>query len=378
MKKDIGKKAVIFTLALMLSLTSACSSAEKNTVVENSEKAAVQKTEKLTDETESASEEIISTETVTVTEEPTETITEEQKILPDEPQLSLSGDHGDVTEVQETSYYEGDRFVLYFRKGAKIHGDIAVQIEKIMNEEEELLGLSYDDKAYLVANPEYLWVFEEFGSDFNGLNADSEKVNIMVVHYADDGAVQWSDLNTIFLYDEDFEEETNGLKTVYHEMAHLLRLRQSSNLGDIIEEGIALYAADQLCRKHNIANWDLIQYYDINGTIPNYDASEIAQDPEKMFREINIAERSSAQPEYAYGIRLMYFLTETYGTDIVKKLTETAGKYNFEYDNNDMIIKVLKEAASEDVFERFGKWLPEGWNAWCEGYRTYMQPFGFE
>ena len=47
MKKDIGKKAVIFTLALMLSLTSACSSAEKNTVVENSEKAAVQKTEKL-------------------------------------------------------------------------------------------------------------------------------------------------------------------------------------------------------------------------------------------------------------------------------------------------------------------------------------------
>ena len=42
------------------------------------------------------------------------------------------------------------------------------------------------------------------------------------------------------------------------------------------------------------------------------------------------------------------------------------------------IEKVMKEATSEDVFERFGKWLPEGWKNWCAGYREYMKPFGFE
>ncbi len=378
MKKDFGKKTVTLALTLMLSFTAACGSAEKDTHIADSEAVTGQKAAIITTEAATVSEETGTTEGATVTEEPTEPVTEEQRIVPNEPLISLSGDHKDVTDVKETSYYEGDRYILYFGKGTKIHGDLAVQIEQIMSEEEELLGLSYNDTAYLDSNPEYLWVLEEFGSDFNGLNADSKKLNIMILHYEDDGAVEWSDLNTILLFDEDFEEETNGLKTVYHEMAHVLRLRQSSNLGDIIEEGIAIYAQDQLCRKHNIANWDLIQFYDINGSIPNYDASGIKQDPEKMFREINVAERSSAQPEYAYGIRLLYFLSETYGTDIVKKLTDTAGKYSFEYDNNDMIINVLKEASSEDVFERFARWLPEGWNTWCEGYRAYMKPFGFE
>ena len=375
MKRFQGKKTITLTLALSLCLMTACGSTENKT----GDIASEQVTEQTT--TEAVTEAPVTTEAATEAPVTTEAVTEElteAKPVPDEPLLSLSGKHEDVTEVQETSYYEGDRFILYFGKGAKIHGDIATVIEEVMKEEEETLGLRYEDTAYLDENTEYPWVLEEFGSSFNGLNNDSEKLNIMVVHYADDGAIEWSDLNTILLFDEDFEEETTGLKTVYHEMAHLLRLRQSSNLGDILEEGIALYAEDQLCRKNGLANWDMIQFYDINGYQANYDASGIRKDPEGMFREINVAERSKEQPEYAYGIRFLTFLHETYGQDVVKKLTETAAKYSFEYDNTDMIIRVLKEATSEDVFERFGKWLPDGWKTWCEGYKTYMEPYGFE
>ncbi|MBR0146208.1 MAG: hypothetical protein IJM25_06040 [Eubacterium sp.] len=374
MRRQYGKKATILALALSLCLATACGSGEQETTGTEAETVTTKATTEAVTEAPATTE----ADTVPATEEMTEEVTEEQRPVPNEPQLSLSGKHEDVTEVKETSYYEGDRFILYFEKGAKVHGDIAEVIGKVIKEEEEVYGLSYADAAYLRANPEYLWVLEEFGSDFNGLNNDSEKLNIMIMHYTDDGAIEWSDLNTILLFDEDFEAETNGMKTVYHEMAHLLRLRQSSNLGDILEEGIAIYAEDQLCRKNGIANWDLVQFYDIDGYQANYDASGIQQDPEKMFREINGAERSADQPAYAYGIRFLTFLHETYGADVVKKLTETASKYSFEYDNTDMIIKVLKEATSEDVFERFGKWLPEGWKAWCEGYKAYMKPFGFE
>ncbi len=378
MMKRINKNALILSLALALCSAAGCGNAEKDTAGTTTAGVTEQSTVKATTEEAATTEEDTLPVTEAVTEAPTEPDTEEPKIIPDEPLLTLSGNREDVTEVTETSYYEGDRYILYFEKGVRVHGDIAKQIEKVMKEEEELLGLSYAKTAYLDANPEYLWVLEEFGSDFNGLNNDSDKVNIMIEHYADDGAIEWSDLNTILLFYEDFEDDTNGMKTVYHEMAHVLCLRQSSNLGDIIEEGIAIYTEDQLCRKNNIANWDLVQFYDINGSTPIYDATAIKEDPEKMFREINTAERSSQQPEYAYGVRLMYFLTETYGTDIIKKLTEVAGKYNFEYDNTDMIIKVLKEATSEDVFEQFGKWLPNGWKNWCEGYKAYMKPFGFD
>ena len=379
MKRNIYKKLMPCILVLALSHTTACGSDttkrtdEQSTVTATAAEAIT--TEKLTTEAETTANTGYTAEPVT--EEPAESVADEPKPVPNEPQLVLSGKHEDVTDVNEISYYEGGRYIIYFQKGTKIHGDIAALIEKVMKEEEDFCGLSYDDRTYLNANPEYLWVLEEFGSDFNGLNNDNEKVNIMIVPYEGDGAIQWSDLNTILLFDEDFEEETNGLKTIYHEMAHLLRLRQSSNLGDILEEGIALYAEDNLCRKNNVADWDLVQFYDIDGYIPNYDASDIQNNPEKMFREINDADRSSEQPEYAYGIRFLYFLSETYGTDIIKKLTETAAKYDFEYNDTDMIIKVLKEASSEDVFELFGKWLPEGWKTWCEGYKAYMKPFGF-
>jgi hypothetical protein len=122
----------------------------------------------------------------------------------------------------------------------------------------------------------------------------------------------------------------------------------------------------------------LIQYYDADGYIVNYDTSEMKKDPEKVFREVNGAPRSKEQPEYAYGIRFVHFLFETYGMDVVKKLSVAAAKYDFSYDDTAAIIRVLKEATSDDVFERFAQWLPDGWKNWCAEYKEYMKPYGFQ
>ena len=295
-----------------------------------------------------------------------------------EPRITLSGNAADVVQVKENSYYEGDRYVLYFEKGTTIHGDMAKQIEKIMKDEEDLFGLKYEKTEYLASTSQKDFRKEELGDSFAGVNPEREKVDILIMDYKDDGAIEWSDVNTILLFDEDFEAETGGMRTVYHEMGHVLRLRQSPQLGSIIEEGIGNYSEDMLTRKNGIPDWSLMQYYEAGNTEALYDASAIEADPEKAFREINDASRSSTQPEYAYGFRFIHFLRETYGEDVVKKLSETAGRHGFEPKDTDAVIQILKETTSEDVFERFGKWLPEGWKKWCAGYREYMQPFGFD
>ena len=373
MKKYFGRKAAVITFALMFCFTTACGSAENEPQSErpaavNTETVAPEKTND-TGTTETGNTEVTDT---------TEASEKKDTVTPKEPQVTLSGKAEDLLEIKECSYYEGDRYVLFFGKGAKIHGDIAKKIEQVMKEEEELFGLRYEKTDYLDSCPVLPLRFQELGCSFDGVNPNREKVDILIAHYEDDGAIEWSDVNTILLFDEDFEEETNGIKTIYHEMGHVLRLRHSPNLGNILEEGIGLYAEDMLCRKNSVADWDMIQYYDVDGYVVNFDTSEMKKDPEKVFRDVNAAARSAEQPEYAYGIRFVHFLFETYGTDVVKKLSDAAIKYSFNYDDTDMIIRVLKEATSDDVFTRFARWLPEGWKNWCAGYKEFMKPYGFQ
>lgn len=389
MRRMTGMKIRALALALMLSAT-ACGT-KANSDRKDAEDVSGVSDVRIEEGTEQGTEQGT---TATGTEESGTTDTEEKnttageagenkepsadKAAVKEPQVSLSGNASDVIRIEENSYYEGDRFVLYFGKGTTIHGDIAKQIEKVMKDEEDLLGLKYEKTAYLAQTTQPDFRKEELGDSFNGVNPEREKVDILIVKYEDDGAVQWSDVNTILLYDTDFGSETGAMCTVYHEMGHVLRLRQSPHLGSILEEGIGSYTEDMLSRKNGIADWSLVQYYDAGNSQPLYDASEIEKDPEKLFREINNASRSAEQPEYAYGIRLIHFLRETYGEDVVRKLSETAAGYGFESKDTDTILKILKETTSEDVFERFGKWLPEGWKNWCAGYKDYMNSLGFE
>ena len=407
MKKKLERKAAVISLALMICFTTACGSAESKQLSEKSEavnaetietgKTESKDTENASTEKES-SEKNISEKEGSEKEGPEEEGSEKEgseketsekdssekeasgkeAVSPKEPQVALSGKAEDILEIKECSYYEGDRYVLFFGKGVKIHGDIAKKIEQVMKEEEDLFGLRYEKTKYLSDCPNPPWRSQELGCSFDGINPDREKVDILVAHYENDGAIEWSDVNTILLFDEDFEEETNGIKTIYHEMGHVLRLRQSPNLGNIIEEGIGLYAEDMLCRKNNVANWDLIQYYDVDGYMVNYDTTEMKKNPEKVFREVNGAPRSAEQPEYAYGIRFVHFLFETYGTDVVKKLSDVAVKYEFSYDDAAAIIRVLKEATGDDVFTRYARWLPDGWKNWCKAYKEYMKPYGFQ
>ncbi len=295
-------------------------------------------------------------------------VSDEEKpttVVTKEPALTLSGKAEDIVEVKENSYYEGEKYVMYFHKGAKVPGNIAVKTEEIMKELEDLFELSYGDQGY--RNPAS-WRGEYFGGGYDGLNQDHAKLDILIVPDMNDGEVEWADRGVLMLFDTDYDAETTGYKTVAHELAHLLRMDQSPFLGQIIEEGVGLYAEDRITDKAGYLNWDLIQYVNTRDFVEVYDASAIEKDAEKTFREVNVQERSAEQAHYHYGIRLVTFLQETYGQDAVKRLGETAGKYTFEEKDNDTIVKILKETFGEDVFTRFEDWLPKGWGQWCEEY----------
>ena len=142
------------------------------------------------------------------------------------------------------------------------------------------------------------------------------KLHCLLRTYKDDGAVEWSDTNEIMLFDEE------------------------------------------------------------DPFVSNYDETAILKDPEQAFREANLTPRSVEQIEYHYGIRFITFLTETYGSDVIRKLGEAASKRSFSEDDNDAIIEVIREATSEDVFEQFGKWLPKGWKKCSEDIINSLRPYG--
>ena len=160
---------------------------------------------------------------------------------------------------------------------------------------------------------------------------------------------------------------------LFHELAHCLRLRNGVNLGQIFEEGVALYTQDRVSRKEKYADWSIIQYVDYGYYHSQYNDKPLKKDPEKCFIKDNNAERSDGQLQYQYGIRFVFFLFDTYGKDVIKNITETANKYQFASSDSEKIVEIIKEATSKDVFKKFKKWLPGGWNKFCKGYVKYVE-----
>ena len=292
-----------------------------------------------------------------------------------EPCLTFSGKAEDTIEAAENSYYEGSNYVLYLKQGAKVPGNLPQVIERVMKEEEELFDLSYE-KGTNCTDPR-VWINQYYGGGYSGLNPENKKVNILVVPDPGTGEVQWSDTGSIMLFSEELFPD-QPFDTTYHELAHVLRLRQGPNLGQAMEEGVGLYAQDRISRLENFPTWSMIQYCDANGYQSPYDASKITADPEGEFRRVTLMERTAEQEFYQYGFRFVTFLMQTYGPDAVAKVTEVSKKYSFEEKDVDAIVRVIKEAFGEDVFTKFGEWLPAGWKAWCDDYCAYMKQFGLE
>lgn len=307
----------------------------------------------------------------------TEESSEEKAVVSTVPCLNelLDNSSSEMVTVEEVSYYEGEHFILYFEKDCVIPKDAPKRIEEIMTQEETLFSLRFDETSH--AEESGLLRFY-FGEDtFQGIGYRQDKLNIIICHDIQDGSIECADNNELKLFDTDFDPEVDSGETCYHEIAHCLRLRQSPKLGQVFEEGFGVYAQWKMAVLQGTPSWSLIQYVDYGGADP-YDEEGVCEDAEKAFRETNLEARTVEQLNYQYGIRLVSFLMDEYGEDVILRISETAAKYEFDETDNDKIIEILKEATSEDMFERFAKWLPKGWKACNDSIIEYLKQFGLE
>ncbi len=343
------KKKIAVILAMTLVLCCSCNAKDTSIKIETT----------ISTQAETSAKETVSVPETKETEEPS-------SIPGEKPHI----DHG---ESENYTYHEGRNYFLYVEKGGKVDTGVYPILEQVMKEEEELFGLSYDMQGY--EGP--IGNFKSFfmGKELEGVNQDHSKMEILISVEQPDGTVEWSSSNELELFDGDLLDKST-LNVAYHEFAHLLRQRQSPQLGRVLEEGIALYAERVLSEKAHVPDWSYIQYVDTSMVF--FDEDEMLRDPETAFIKTESEEHDGRQNEYQYGVRFMTFLIETYGIGIVKDLGEAAKLVENPYEDCEALVWIIKRCTSPEVFSDFAKWYKENWQKHCDAYYEYMKPFDTE
>ena len=307
--------------------------------------------------------------------EVSEETSEEAYPEPTDPVAVFTGDPEKVVVFEKNSYYEADKFFIYFGAGSEVRDDTIENLTKVMNDVEELFGMSYETDRVM---EEDNWRHSYYGGSFEYVNPTGKKPDILILPDPEDDTVEWAFQNTVMLYDSTLDPNGETYDTTYHELTHLLFAKQSGSLGQVMDEGVASYAQYELAKQDNYPAWSTIQFLEYGGYHSTYDDSAIYSDPEGEFMASTTADRDARQRHYQYGIRFVTFLTEKYGPDIMSKICDTANEKKLDNGNEQpyKMVEIIKEATSDDVFNEFAAWLPSGWNEWGRKYTEYMKQFG--
>ena len=287
-------------------------------------------------------------------------------------QVVFSGDPDELVKFDKHTYFEGDDFYIFFQKDTEIPGDTALFVDQIMAELEEVEHMKYSDGE---DDGDSYWRDYYFDGQFQGINEDCDKINIFVLNDPENGNIECATVNECILYDDDFTNtgDSGSEGTVYHELAHVLRLRQSPYLGDVMEEGVALYSEYELMKKHGYKDYSMIIYVDDYANDKLLEKG-ILEKPERAYWDISYDDDNIEQLDYQYGFRFVCFLYEEYGDDVIKNIGEVASKTKYDDYETDpsILIEIIKKGTSEDVFEKFGQWLPENWAEKSAECRKYL------
>ncbi len=370
-----NKKIIAVILVASIMLLSACADKKENKSKEDKkEDDKIEETEEETtkDEKSYAGSEVDPDEVTESSEE----VTEETEEECEEHQITFSGVPEEISTIMCDCYYEGDDYVIFFKEGCVVPGDTVVNIDLILDELEELYGMPFD------TNPDAQeddWRRVYFTGGFENVNADMSKSTIIVLPDPHDETIEWTFYNEMMVYDSDLFKDGDTFSTLVHELTHLYRLKRGECLGSVMEEGIALYAEDMIMRDLGLPAWNAIQYISYDNYLVEYDTTDLYNDPEAAFIEATDSPRSAEQIDYQYGKRFIVFLMEEYGPDVIATITENSVDYNIgkRSDENDaIVIELIKASTSDDVFERFVQWLPNGYYEFCGEYVEYMHQFG--
>jgi len=307
----------------------------------------------------------------------------ESESEPGKPEITyveLSGSAEDSFIAERDCYTEGEKVVLYFQKGVNVRGDMLAMTEKVMSEISEFTGLEFDNSCPYNDYCEFRNMHLE-ESSFEHINQGAEKINVVIAYNPDNHAVQCAFENGAVLDELDYDFEATGYQIMYHELAHVIHLRNGADTGRMMCEGYAVYITDRVMRESKLPVWSTIQYL----APVSYDASVVSQGESGFCSQFE-----TTDDNYHYGFRLVTFLEETYGKDTFYRICELAEKERFYpgFDSEDkentiredteQLAGIIKAVTSEDVFDRFAEWNEKNWSKEYDEFEKYMKSIGVE
>ncbi len=296
--------------------------------------------------------------------------------------ITLDGvkDHHFIAD--DFCYIESEKCFIFLDKDIDLPGDFVVNVEAIITEIENQLGISSCPDSYNYCP------LSDNSSYYGGINPwkgwhTGNKIPIfLMVDRKSEGLIScaFSD-ETIFviyeLFSEDFWNSVPDYKnnpwrrmdavdygTIAHELTHTITGR-NCDLTDILTEGIAEYTSrtviDALADNYpSIGEYNAQRYlYDFG--VPE---SVNADNAERIFIEdynqLTHAERGA---QYDYGRCLFNYLNNEYGADYFSRLNSyiNGNGLHYSYGNYDEALvtdyaTALKELFGDDIFTKFGDW----------------------
>ena len=313
--------------------------------------------------------------------EPTISATPTTSPTPAWPRIELSGRREDRVTPDVNSYYEGDNFILYVHEGATVRGCVAEDIERILGELQELYGMSYDVDHRVYDSD---WRELYFDGDFEGLNPDCRKVNILLTQDPHNGYIEWGAEYGVLLYENDllFEDGDPDLyeNVAAHELAHVLQGRQS-RIGKVLEEGMGVYAQMMISMRDGFPDYaGAMQYLRYDPWAWSvYDDSGLIADAEQEF--IRAMAPDSEHDHYYFGVRFVKFRIDTYGSDVLMDICNATAQAELNTGsgvNTDQLVAIIKDCTSNDVFVRFSSWYVENWQDFSKEYIDFLVEQGID
>lgn len=284
--------------------------------------------------------------------------------------VTLSGDPAETFTAETNCYAKGDRVLVYFQKGVTVPGDTVAIVQNVMAELEALTGLSFDNRWNVDHTNNYHLIFEE--EVFDNLNPDGATVEVIIANLGTTSPYATENTGVIDVVDLEGPDRL----ALYHELAHVLYLRNAVDLGLCLDEGLATWTLDKLYRQKAIPCWNTDFY--LNG--PDFDEALITGG-EAGF---SICFEKS-DDNYLYGFRFVTFLCETYGEDVILRLIKAATEDGFDSSfqedaalenkaDTEHMKRLLKSVTGEDVFQRFAAWHESEMPRVRQEYQDYIMP----
>ncbi|MBO7452956.1 MAG: DUF4214 domain-containing protein [Clostridiales bacterium] len=277
--------------------------------------------------------------------------------------IVLSGKYEDIITIDKNCYCEGEDVVLFFLKGTVIHGDTLNLVEKVMKENEALLGLKYrcNFNTSRYTNWKGFYLGDE--NAFSQVNTDRQKAELIITCDPQDGSIEGASDSYCILFDYDVDSKSDSVSTLIHEMTHVLTLRNGADLGPTMDEGMAMFVQDAISRKLGYTDADLIPYMSTNELF----SADYLKQGEDMIK-MSYDRTGIIQPEYQCGLRFCYFIYKNYGASALANIINESSRLDTDNDYNISqkdVVKAIKKGTSDDVFVKFEKWIVDE-NGWKE------------